>query len=45
MNGADLGLVLIEWGQASDRSDLDGNGVVNGADLGLLLNGWGPCGG
>ncbi|MGA1707396.1 MAG: choice-of-anchor B family protein [Phycisphaerales bacterium] len=45
VNGADLGLVLIEWGQASDRSDLDGNGVVNGADLGLLLNGWGPCGG
>jgi choice-of-anchor B domain-containing protein len=45
VNGADLGLVLIDWGQASDRSDLDGSGVVNGADLGLLLNGWGPCGG
>jgi choice-of-anchor B domain-containing protein len=45
VNGADLGLLLIDWGQPSDRSDLDGNGIVNGADLSLLLNAWGPCGG
>ena len=45
VNGADLGQLLIDWGQAEPRSDLDQNGMVNGADLGLLLNAWGPCSG
>lgn len=43
VDGADLGLLLIDWGLASDRADLDNSGSVNGADLGLLLNAWGAC--
>jgi hypothetical protein len=47
INGADLGIVLSEWGPVTPttNSDLDGNGRVDGADLGLLLAHWGPCGG
>jgi hypothetical protein len=47
VDGADLGILLSEWGPVnpSTNSDLDGNGDVNGADLGLLLANWGACGG
>ena len=47
VNGADLGIVLAEWGPVTPttNSDLDHNGRVDGADLGLLLAHWGPCGG
>ena len=47
INGADLGIVLAEWGPVTPttNSDLDHNGRVDGADLGLLLAHWGPCGG
>jgi hypothetical protein len=47
INGADLGIVLSEWGPVTPttHSDLDHNGRVDGADLGLLLSHWGPCGG
>ena len=47
INGADLGIVLAEWGPVTPttHSDLDHNGRVDGADLGLLLAHWGPCGG
>ncbi len=45
VNGADLGILLGDWGQSGApgtlRSDLDRNGVVDGADLGLLLAAWG----
>lgn len=41
VDGADLGLVLSQWGWPG-TADLDGSGVVNGADLGLLLASWGP---
>jgi len=41
VNGADLGIMLGDWG-GSER-DLNGDGNVNGADLGLLLGGWGNC--
>ena len=40
VNGADLGLLLGNWGQAG-ASDLNGDGTTNGADLGLLLGSWG----
>ena len=40
VNGADLGALLGNWGNAG-TGDLDGNGVVNGADLGILLGSWG----
>ena len=45
INGADLGILLSQWGPATSAtvSDLDGSGVVDGADLGILLAGWGPC--
>jgi hypothetical protein len=47
INGADLGIVLADWGPAvpTKPSDLDGNGRVDGADLGMLLANWGACGG
>ena len=41
VNGADLGVVLAQWG-AAGSADFDGNGTVNGADLGQLLAVWGP---
>jgi len=45
VNGADLGILLSQWGPATTTtvSDLNRDGVVNGADLGLLLSNWGPC--
>jgi hypothetical protein len=39
VNGADLGLLLSNWG-TSDFGDLNGDGIVGGADLGLLLAAW-----
>jgi hypothetical protein len=45
VNGADLGILLSEWGPAnpSTVSDITRDGVVDGADLGLLLSFWGAC--
>jgi len=40
VDGADLGLVLADWGTASPRSDLNRDGSVDGVDLGLLLAAW-----
>jgi formylglycine-generating enzyme required for sulfatase activity len=42
VTGADLGILLGQWGQAGG-GDLDGNGIVGGADLGLMLGAWGYC--
>jgi len=42
VDGADLGLLLSEWGPGNGPGDLDGNGAVDGADLGALLARWGP---
>jgi probable HAF family extracellular repeat protein len=43
--GADLGILLSQWGPASavTVSDLNRDGIVDGADLGYLLANWGPC--
>ena len=41
-DGADLGLLLGDWGDPGD-ADFDGVGGVDGADLGFLLAAWGPC--
>ena len=42
VNGADMGLLLAEWGPcAGCPADLNGDGVVNGADMGVLLANWG----
>ena len=46
VNGADLGIVLANWGACGAgtcASDLNGDGQVNGADLGIVLSGWGLC--
>jgi alpha-tubulin suppressor-like RCC1 family protein len=45
VNGADLGVMLSQWGAATTTtvSDLNRDGQVNGADLGYLLANWGPC--
>ena len=42
VNGADLGMLLSQWGTAGN-GDLDGDGAVTGADLGTLLARWGAC--
>jgi len=48
VNGADLGLFLLEWSPApgsaaGSQADLNEDGQVDGTDLGLLLLAWGPC--
>lgn len=44
VDGADLGLMLADWGPCPDcAADLDGNDIVNGSDLGSLLGNWGEC--
>jgi hypothetical protein len=45
IDGADLGILLYEWGSVnpSTNADINNDGVVNGVDLGLLLAFWGPC--
>lgn len=41
VNGADLGLMLSEWGSCSScLGDLNKNGQVDGEDLGILLSAW-----
>jgi hypothetical protein len=41
VDGADLGLLLGEWGACQGcGGDLNGDGAVDGADLGLLLGAW-----
>jgi hypothetical protein len=42
VSGADLGILLGDWGSALQRSDLNRDGTVNGSDLGLLLGEWSP---
>jgi hypothetical protein len=45
IDGADLGILLSEWGEvnASTHSDINDDGRVDGADLGFLLANWGSC--
>lgn len=44
VDGADVGLLLADWGSDVDGpSDIDQDGDVDGADIGLLLSEWGPC--
>lgn len=40
VDGADLSMLLGDWGSARERADLDGSGRVDGADLTLLLGAW-----
>ena len=45
VNGADLGILLAQWGVANANtvSDINNDGRVDGSDLGTLLAFWGPC--
>lgn len=46
VDGADLGVLLFEWGQSgtgASQADLNRDGAIDGSDLGALLNAWGPC--
>ncbi len=46
VDGADLGLLLFNWGALTEiggTGDLNCNGIVDGGDLGLLLTAWGEC--
>ena len=42
VNGADLGLLFVEWGGPGD-ADFNGDGNVDGIDVGTMLVAWGPC--
>jgi hypothetical protein len=45
VNGADLGILLSQWGPNTPLTvaDINDDGAVDGADLGLLLSFWGAC--
>jgi hypothetical protein len=45
VGGADIGLLLSNWGPCGSACpyDLNGDDKVNGGDLGLMLASWGPC--
>ena len=40
INGADLTLLLSDWGSLESDADLNGDGIVNGSDLAILLSAW-----
>jgi hypothetical protein len=42
IDGADLAILLAEWGTNACRSDLDLDGIVGGSDLAILLSRWRP---
>ncbi|MAD78489.1 MAG: hypothetical protein CMJ51_03855 [Planctomycetaceae bacterium] len=41
VGGADLGILLADWGRQGGPADLDRDGVVSGGDLGIMLASWG----
>jgi formylglycine-generating enzyme required for sulfatase activity len=45
IDGADLSIMLAQWGPASSMTsaNLNGDGFVDGVDLSFLLAAWGPC--
>lgn len=45
IDGADIAIVLGEWGRTTDAADLDGSGLVDGSDLAMVLGNWGSCSG
>ena len=45
VSGADIAVLLSDWGSVSGVSDLNDDGLVGGADLTILLSSWGPCDG
>jgi hypothetical protein len=47
VDGADLTVILGNWGTCSDAADclpdVTGDGIVDGADITVILAYWGPC--
>ena len=43
VDGADLNILLGDWGQSGSVADLDASGLVDGEDLLVILGAWGPC--
>jgi uncharacterized membrane protein len=44
VDGADLGIVLSQWGLGKGAvADIDRDGSVNGGDLSIILSSWGAC--
>ena len=44
VNGADLGILLAEFGVTGDSiADLNNDSIVDGADIGLMLSAFGDC--
>ena len=44
VNGADLGIVLSQWGEgAGAAGDINRDGAINAADLAVVLSSWGAC--
>jgi hypothetical protein len=43
VDGADLAIVLSNWGVSICDADLNASGLVDGLDLGALLGSWGLC--
>jgi hypothetical protein len=44
VNGADLGLLIGDWGNTGGGiGDLNGDLLCDGADLGLMIGAWGEC--
>jgi len=41
VNGADMAVVLNNWGMVTATGDVNSDGVVDGTDLAELLNNWG----
>ena len=42
VSGADVGILLVQWGPCPGEctADFNGDGVVDGADFGILLTYW-----
>lgn len=43
VDGADLAILLTDWGRSGVPADLNGDGVVDGGDLAVLLSNWSPA--
>jgi hypothetical protein len=43
VDGADLGLLIGDWGMDGAATDINGDGTVDGGDLAYILSAWGAC--
>ena len=41
VNGADLTIILSQWGLAGGTGDINNDGIVNGLDLTMIISDWG----